>query len=197
MAAAGSIRLPHPVGEYLFAPIPTARKAILWLNGCWQLRRCTHVGRWVQVSGRVRILNQGRIIIGDRVKLHAHHLPSIFTVFRGAMLEIGERTVINYGADICASGLVSIGSDCLIGTNCIVLDSNFHELENRDLVPAPKPVIIEGNVWIGNRAMVLPGVTIGEGAVVGAGSVVMTDIPARTLAIGNPARVVQRIGTQE
>jgi maltose O-acetyltransferase len=58
---------------------------------------------------------------------------------------------------------------------------------------APRPVVIHDRVWIADRAIIMPGVTIGEGAAVGAGSVVITDVPPRTLAMGNPARIVREL----
>jgi maltose O-acetyltransferase len=60
-------------------------------------------------------------------------------------------------------------------------------------MPESRPVLIGDDVWIGTRALILPGVTIGSGAVVGAGSVVTGDIPERCLAVGNPARVIKKI----
>ena len=59
-------------------------------------------------------------------------------------------------------------------------------------MPESRPVLIADGVWIGNRVLILPGVSIGAGAAVGAGSVVMTDIPERCLALGNPARVIKK-----
>jgi maltose O-acetyltransferase len=81
----------------------------------------------------------------------------------------------------------------MIGTHVMIIDNDFHDLVDHDLMPEPRPVVIGDGAWIGNRAIVLPGVTIGARAVVGAGSVVMTDIPPRTLAMGNPARVIKRL----
>ena len=108
-------------------------------------------------------------------------------------LIIGDRAFINYGVDIAATGLVTIGADCLIGTHVSIIDNAFHDVVDRQQVPPPQPVIIGDNVWIGNRAIILPGVTIGDGAVVGAGSVVTRDVAARTVVAGNPARVVREL----
>ena len=94
---------------------------------------------------------------------------------------------------IAATGLVAIGAECLIGTHVSIIDNAFHDVVDRQQVPAPKPVVIGDNVWIGNRAIILPGVTIGDGAVVGAGSVVTRDVPDRTGVAGNPARVVREL----
>jgi len=70
--------------------------------------------------------------------------------------------------------------------------NDFHQLTARDQMPESRPVLIGDGVWIGTRAVILPGVTIGRGAVVGAGSVVTSDIAERSLAVGNPARVIRK-----
>jgi acetyltransferase-like isoleucine patch superfamily enzyme len=90
---------------------------------------------------------------------------------------------------------VVIGKDCLIANEVIVFDAPGHPTSahfRRDGAPAPpeavKPVTICDNVWIGLRGIIYPGVTIGEGAVVSAGSVVMSDVAPHTIVAGNPAR---------
>jgi maltose O-acetyltransferase len=164
------------------------------LNARWQLRDCQHVGRWTRLSGRATVANKGGTIwIGDRVLLFFDYAPSLFAVFPGGRLEIGDRTSINYGADFAATRLVKIGADCGIGTHVIIMDNDFHEIGNRHRMPDSRPVVIGDRVWIANRSMILPGVTIGDDAVIGAGSVVVTDIPERSLAMGNPARVIKKL----
>jgi acetyltransferase-like isoleucine patch superfamily enzyme len=183
--------LPRSLREYAQSPGQTWNKAREWLNARWQLRACTQVGRLTRVLGRVTVDNHGTMIVGSRVRLYSHHARSIFTTFAGGTLTIGDNTVVNYGADIAATGTISIGANCMIGTHVSILDNDFHELQNRDRVPKPRPVVIEDNVWIGNRVIIMPDVTIGEGAAVGAGSVVIVDVPPRTLVMGNPARLVR------
>ena len=111
-------------------------------------------------------------------------------------LEIGERVLINHGCSIGATKLVRIGPRCNIGSQAILIDNAFHELdpERRNEQPDPAPVILEENVWLAARVIVLPGVTIGKNSVVGAGSVVTRDIPADVLAAGIPAKVIRPIG---
>lgn len=184
--------LPRSPDFYLRSPGHTLGKIRQWLAARLWLGRCDHVGRWTRVTGKVHVQNGGRIHIGERVKLHSNFAHSVLATFPGGLLEIGDRTVLNYGVDICATKLVRIGSDCLLGTHVIILDSDFHDVVDHDRVPESRPVIIGDGVWIGNRATILPGVTIGDGAVVGAGSVVISDIPARCLAMGNPARVMKK-----
>jgi maltose O-acetyltransferase len=108
------------------------------------------------------------------------------------LLEIGERTYINYGTSIGAMEHVAIGARCNIGSDVIILDNPLHRLEPERRLERPPsdPVRIEDDVWLGSRVIVLPGVTIGEGCAVGAGSIVTKSLPARTLSVGVPARVI-------
>lgn len=188
-----AIGLPRDLGEYLSSPSRTLTKATQWLGARWQLRACDEVGPWTRVVGRVTIVNHGTMIVGERVQLISHHARSVFTTFGGGKLIIGDRTFVNYGVDIAATALVSIGADCFIGTHVSIIDNDFHDLMDRLRVPPAKPVIVGENVWIGNRAIILPGVTIGAGAAIGAGSVVTRDVPPRTVVAGNPARVIREL----
>ncbi len=185
--------LPRGLQDYARSPGRTWTRLTQWLSARWQLRACDQVGPWTRVVGRVTVNNHGTMIVGERVQIFSHHARSIFTTWEHGRLVIGDRAFVNYGVDIAATGLVAIGADCLIGTHVSIIDNAFHDVVARQQVPAPRPVIIGDNVWIGNRAIILPGVTIGEGAVVGAGSVVTRDVPARTVVAGNPARVVREL----
>jgi len=191
--AAHPLELPNDPSEYLRNLGGSYEKACSWVAACWQLRNCDRVGKWVRVDGRLIVRNYGEIVVGDRVRWYARYADSLITTFPGGRLDIGDRTVFNYGLDLAATGLVRIGADVMIGTHVSIMDNDFHDPIDHDRMPAPKPVHIGDRAWIGNRSIVLPGVTIGERAVVGAGSVVMTDIPASTLALGNPARVIKKL----
>ena len=164
------------------------------VNARWQLRGCTSVGPWARVSGRLYIYNDhGEIALGEKVRIHSRFARTVLAVFPGGRLEVGDRTFLNYGVDIAATRLVKIGDDCLLGAHVGILDNDFHDTTERTKTPTPRPVLIGDRVWLGNRVMVLPGVTIGDDAIVGAGSVVVSDVPARSIAVGNPARVVKTI----
>lgn len=106
---------------------------------------------------------------------------------------IGKRCVLQ-GTSICAYGKVSIGNNVIFGPNSVVMDCSGHTLVNRGLPNEleqlkVEPVIIGNDVWIGYGCIVLPGVNIGAGAVIGAGSVVTKDIPSNCMAAGNPCIV--------
>jgi maltose O-acetyltransferase len=162
------------------------------LQARWYLRHATHLGKKVRVFGRPMIQNNGILWIGDRVRLISTAAKLELAV-NGGKLEICDGTYINYGCSIAAQNLVRIGPNARIGTYVMITDNNFHRLEpeRRDEIPESAPVILEENVWLGGRVIVLPGVTIGAGSAVGAGSVVTRDIPPRSLAVGVPARVIK------
>lgn len=117
----------------------------------------------------------------------------------GARIHIGEETRI-HGSCIHAYRSITIGRRCLIAANCQIIDCNGHELCFDDVdrrihtTSEGRPVVIEDAVWIGANAIVLPGVRIGRGSVVAAGSVVARDVPPMTVVAGNPAQVVKRAG---
>lgn len=117
-----------------------------------------------------------------------------FTADFGRNLRIGENVFLNSGCRIQDQGGVEIGDGALIGHNAVITTLN-HDLDparRADMHPAH--VRIGRGAWLGANVTVLPGVTIGEHAVIGAGSVVTKDVPARTVAVGSPARVVRTIG---
>ncbi len=113
----------------------------------------------------------------------------------GYQISIGSRTFINFGAVILDSAPVVIGDDVQIGPG-VQLVTPVHPLdptERRTLVESAAPVQIGDGAWLAAGVIVCPGVTIGADAVVGAGSVVTRDVPARRLCFGNPCRVVREL----
>lgn len=165
-----------------------------WLGAQWHLRGATVGGR-VRVWGSPSIRNHGELVIGERVRLYSTIATIEITVNEGARLEIGDQTMINYGTSIGATQSIRIGRRCQIGTHCMIIDNDFHRLEpeRRLEVPPSKPVVLEDDVWLAVRVLVLPGVTIGAGSVVAAGAVVTSSIPSRSLAAGVPAKVVRTL----
>nr|WP_306109770.1 acyltransferase [Pseudomonas sp. ALS1131] len=153
----------------------------------------------------VHVQNRAKIILGRNVTLnsrnfgyHANmHSPVKLMADRDdAVIKIGNNTRIN-GACLHAYKRIEIGSNCLIAANVQIIDSNGHEILFSN--PAGRistssqgqPIFIEDNVWIGLNAIILPGVRIGQGAIIGANSVVSTDVPPMVVFAGNPGRVVK------
>ncbi|MEO7716596.1 MAG: acyltransferase [Capsulimonas sp.] len=159
----------------------------------YSLRRCTQVGKRIRVAGQVQVHNRGRIVIGDKVTIRATHVPVELAAGSSAELIIGDRTYINAGVSIGASVSVRIGKDCAIGNYTLIMDNDFHSVENHKVSPEGRPVVIEDGVWLAARVTVLKGVTIGQGAVVAAGAVVTKDVAPRTLVGGVPARFIRSI----
>jgi len=125
-----------------------------------------------------------------------HETVTLFPPFTsdfGKNIRLGERVFINAGCRFQDQGGITIGDDCLIGHNAVIATLQHDIAPSRRSNLIPSPVVIGRNVWLGANVTVLPGVTIGDDAVIGAGSVVTKDVPARTIAVGSPARVVRSI----
>ena len=109
-------------------------------------------------------------------------------------VSLGDYSGIGVNAKI--NGRCTIGSYVMMGEDCTIISRN-HQFSRTDIpmmeqgFDEDKPVVIGNDVWIGDRVMILPGVHIGDGAIVGAGSVVTHSIPAGAIAVGNPARVIR------
>lgn len=120
---------------------------------------------------------------------------SPFTTDYGCYTAIGSDTFINHNAYFMDGGGISIGHHCFIGPDCGIYTAShplISEERNTGLEKA-SPVKIGDNCWIGAKVTILPGVTIGNGCVIGAGSVVTKDIPDGVIAAGNPCRILRKI----
>jgi acetyltransferase-like isoleucine patch superfamily enzyme len=157
--------------------IDRLRRGIGVLRAMIVLRDCQR-GPLVHAGGRMRIEADGDIEIGERVQFVAGMFTSELCCARGAKLTIGARSVFNYGISLRAVRSISIGDGCLVGSLVHIRDKAGERVA---------PVVVGNDVWIAHRACIEPGVTIGDGCIVSAGSVVTTDIPAGFMAIGNPA----------
>ncbi len=111
----------------------------------------------------------------------------------GKNIKIGKNVFINACCRFQDQGGIEIGDGSLIGHNTTIatLNHDFNPLKRQNLTPSP--VKIGKNVWIGSDCTILPGVEIGDGAIIGAGSVVTKSVPKNTIAVGNPARVIKEI----
>ena len=135
-------------------------------------------------------------LIGKKVDDSFRMFPPFYTDF-GKNITIGKDVFINSGCHFQDQGGIEIGDGALIGHNVVLATIN-HDLnpkENRKNHYAP--IRIGAHVWIGSNATVLPGVTIGDYAVVAAGAVVTRDVPAMTVVGGVPARVLKTIQEEE
>lgn len=112
---------------------------------------------------------------------------------------IGDDSGLS-GTTVCAAQSVTIGARCLFGADVLIFDTDFHnhDWHNRryskpDWLRISKPVTIGNDVFIGTRAIVQKGVSVGDGAIVAAGSIVTADVPPHTIVAGNPARVIRKL----
>lgn len=160
-------------------------------------------GRGVTINGRpyLRRAAGSRIVLGDRVCLNSSlrsnpigcsRPVSLVTLRAGAEIILGRQSGLSSTA-VCAALRVEIGEGTFVGADSYIFDNDFHaptgEWTWGELAPDnPQPVKIGRGVFIGARATILKGVTIGDRAIVGAGAVVTRDVPARHIAVGNPAR---------
>lgn len=149
--------------------------------------------------------DSGKIVIGKRSQIRAELL-----VFKhGGEIEIGDYTFIGEFSRVWSAKRIKIGNRVLISHNVNIHDNNSHPLDanerhldflhifekglQSDIDLNEKEIIIEDDVWIGFNSTILKGVTIGKGAIVGAETLVTTDVPPYAVIVGNPARIVKYV----
>ena len=182
--------------------VSTARASISFrLQGC-------KLGNDFRSTGQIRIKARttGDIIIGNHVRLLAGWRsnrvglsgPVILHTWEGGRIELGDHTGASAAVISSRSG-VKIGRHCNLGGNVRIYDHDFHVLDaDKRRGPrgcddcATRPILIGDDVFIGAQSIILKGVTIGDRAVIGAGSVVTKDVPADSIAAGNPAAIIMR-----
>jgi acetyltransferase-like isoleucine patch superfamily enzyme len=149
--------------------------------------------RWPVHGNVLEAFREGRLEVGENTLFE----PGVWITAPGAArVRIGAGTFLNLGVMVAAAELVEIGSHCMLANGCFVTDAS-HRFDD---VAVPVtwqgfttkgPTRIADNVWCGAHVVVTSGVTIGERAVVGANSVVTTDVPAYSIVAGAPARVIR------
>jgi maltose O-acetyltransferase len=142
------------------------------------------------LSGRSAVLSELLAAIGP-----GSEVLSPFHCDYGYRIEIGARSFVNFGAVILDSSLVRIGDDVQIGPGAQLVTPN-HPLDaesRRTSLEQAAPIVIGHDAWLAARVTVLPGVTIGDGAVIGAGSLVLDDMPAGHLCFGSPCRPIRPV----
>lgn len=165
----------------------------------------------IEVTIRANLLNHGsraNVRLGKYVVI-----DGTLECYEKGMLSIGDYSFIGRSR-IFAAHNICIGKGALISDNVIILDSDLHSSSASkrfevavawsmgrfpnvyEGIPG-KPVVIADHVWIGANSVILKGITIGEGAIVGAGSVVTKDVPPYTIVAGNPAKIIREIPLDE
>lgn len=173
--------------------------------------RSSILGKSFIIDYRV-LRNQPSLSVGNScILLHENIFES-----ENGYISIGNGTFINGGTRLISRTSITIGNNVTIAWGCMIYDHDSHSLDYRDRMADQeqqlrdwssgniiankkwetvnsKPIVIGDNVWLGFDVVVLKGVTIGEGAIIGAKSVVTRDIPAWSVAAGNPAKVIKTI----
>lgn len=166
------------------------------------------VARPAKVAWRkIRLLDNCTLRVGTKSIVES----AILYDRAGGSVTIGDRTFIGASTLVCAEK-IEIGDDVLVSWGCTIVDHNSHPLAwqersgdvsdwfegRKDWTRVERAAVRIGNkAWIGFNAIILKGVTIGESAVVGAGSVVTRDVPAYTVVAGNPARPIRELEPHE
>ena len=148
------------------------------------------------IDGRKRQF-ASQLVLSPRAKLV---INDAFALYQGASIYIGPsaemviqgRSFMNTGTIVNCFSRIEIGSDSVISDDVRIQDSDNHRVyEHGQQKVMTKPILIGNHCWIGKNALILKGVTIGDGAIVAAGSVVVKDVPSGCLVAGNPARVIK------
>lgn len=157
-----------------------------------------HIGRNVGFGHPVTFQGRGCLVIEDDVSLGfqqggALHAPILLQPREPeSQIVLEKGCAVMNGCEIIARTSIRVGRRTLIGPYTWITDADFHDIapELRHTPGKSSPVIIEENVWIGARVIILKGVKIGSNAVVGAGCVVSIDVPEGTIVAGNPMRII-------
>jgi acetyltransferase-like isoleucine patch superfamily enzyme len=164
------------------------------------------IGKNTQINGVIDVsrAKHSKVIIGDDCLI----CGTISLETDEAVVTIGNNVFVGHRTLIICSNKITIESDILISADCMIQDSDNHsvdyEIRKKDLSDWKRnyhdwsthpcvPIKISFGSWIGGRAIILKGVTVGEKAIVGAGSVVTKDVDPLTVVAGNPARIIKRL----
>jgi maltose O-acetyltransferase len=159
--------------------------------------RHADLGLGVRVAGKPIVGNYGTLIIGNDCTLRSISAPIDIYVGPGATMALGQGVRLHSGDTLSALLRIEIGDRVQIGPHVAIYDNPFHDLYQRNKVPASEPVVIEDDVWLASRCTVLPGVRIGRGAVVGAHALVNRDVEPFTVVGGVPARPLMRLDPEK
>src|SRR5258706_6290537 len=161
------------------------------------LRNCDAVGAGARVVGRMRVDNRGSIAIGRGLMVTSAFLPVELVASQGGAIELGDDVWINFGAVISARKSVRIGHRVMIGQHCIISDNDIPDTAAETSTESARAIEIGDDAWIAGRVTVRPGVKIGRGAVITAGSIVESDVPDQVVAGGIPARILRAAGKSD
>ena len=173
------------------------RNSLPWnrLRIHWEFMQREAFVRWPLYGNVLEAFRDGRLEVGAHVLLE----PGVWITAPGsARIRIGNGSFLNLGVMVAATNFVEIGDHCMLANGCFISDAN-HRFDD-PVRPVPwqgftskGPTRIGDNVWCGANVVITSGVTVGERCVIGANSVVTSDLPAFSIAAGAPARVLRQI----
>ena len=176
------------------AAVPVGRIAAERLRAILHRLSGADIGPKCLFGPRVRFDHPRQVHIGRRAQLEADVWLKL--VSPSARVSVGDYAFLGRGVEVDAAERVTLGAHVLVAPGVFITDHD-HNIGPQGRIDeqgcTSRPVVIGDDVWLGVRAIILPGVTIGSGAVVGAGAVVREDVPPRTIVAGVPAR---RIGSR-
>lgn len=171
------------------------------------IKQCTLVGtsHGFRVTSKIRLLH-GSVPKDVILQEHSEVFGTISSYNHGKVI-MYPWSKLGHGSEISCANHIEIGRDTAIATGVTIIDHNNHPINPKDrrymrhtphhsmerspMYAANAPIIIGENVWIGSNARIQKGVTIGDNAIIASNSVVTKDVPANTIAAGNPARIVK------
>ena len=172
----------------------SGEEVLLYYRTRFQIEFCFRDAKGYQKEKRAELLHKLLPGMAEDVVI----LPHFYTDY-GYNCVIGAGSYLNHGAYLMDCAKITIGQHCFIGPGCGMYTA-IHPIlpqERNSGLELCKPITLGDNVWLGGDVTILPGVTIGSNTVIGAGSVVVKDIPSGVVAVGNPCKVVRPITEED
>lgn len=182
----------------MFSKIVRKIQRFLWLHTYAKMPFFSK-GTDVVLDNRISFVGTKYISLGNNIYIGSDSAIQCFDQYKeysySPSLVIGNNVSFSRRITIYCAGGISIGNNCLFGSDILVTDENHGLLpvgEYRDNPLHVEPITIGSNVWVGDKAIILPGVEIGDNSIIGSGSVVTKSIPSNVIVRGNPARIIKR-----
>lgn len=196
--------LSYICGYNLSVRLNSLRNYLLSISLTRKLKHVVGLARFqypIKAQGLNNVLIGANFVSGKNLRIQA--ISSYYDFKYTPIIEIGNNVTINPNCQIVAINKVIIGNNVLIASNVFISDHSHGEITFEDIEIAPAlrklsskgPIYIEDNVWIGQNVSILSNIKIGRNSIIGANSVVTKNVPAYSIAVGNPARVLKQIET--